>query len=223
MNGSENRDNELAQVLDAREGRSALDSGLGRGDRGPELQGLLEAADIAWTSQQSAPPLADDPVAAMLGLVPDPGVELDGTALGVARKRSGLTVSALAQKLSARGWEVSGRDVFAWESGHGSPQVPALINAIAEEAGVDTDRLRRHVGEDPERAKLAAIVASATFKALAERWARVQGTTLALASSALESRMLIAVHRGGAPEAGVLLDSLEAVVSAVEGPDQNEP
>ncbi len=217
---SDNKDDEVAAILDARQGRSALDSGADLAGRSPELRGLLETADLVWASQQSAPPLAEDPVAAMLGLVPDPDIALDGKALAAARKRMGLTVSALAQRLVSRGWEVSRNDVFAWESDHGSPHAPALISAIAEEAGVDADRLRRRVGEDPERAKLAAVVSSAAFKGLAVRWARLQGTTVALASSALESRMLIAVHRGGAPEEGVLLDSLEAMVSAVEGTDQ---
>ncbi|WP_431246919.1 hypothetical protein [Leifsonia xyli] len=220
MMDSDNEDDQVAAILDARKGRSALDSGADLAEQGLELHGLLEAADLVWVSQQGAPPLAEDPVAAMLGLVPDPDIALDGRALTAARKRARLTVSALAQKLSGRGWAVSSKDVFAWESDRSSPQTPALINAVAEETGADADRLRRRVAEDPERAKLAAIVSSAAFKGLAERWARLQGTTLALASSALESRMLIAVHRGGAPEETVLLASLEAMVSAVESADQ---
>ena len=212
---SEDRDQELADILDARAGRSALAAGADVNR--PELRKLLEAADLTWVSQQTAPPLTDDPVAAMLGLVPDSELELDGKALSNARKRSGLTVSALAKRLSDRGWEVTGRDIFAWESGKNLPCVPALINALAEEAGADADRLRRRSGTDPERARLAAVVGSETFKALAQRWARLQGTTIALASSALESRMLVAVHRGGAPESEVLLESLEALVDSVEG------
>lgn len=217
MSSDRNQDDEIAEILDQRNGRSALDTGAPYVERNPESRGLLEIADLAWESEQSAPPLVDDPVAAMLGLVPDPEIELRGKALTLARKQAGLTVSALAARLTARGWDVSNKDVFAWESGRNAPQVPALINAIAHETGVDGDVLRRKVSEDPERARLAAVVTSATFKSLAERWARIQGTTLALASSALESRMLVAVHRGGAPDADVLLDSLEAMISAVEG------
>lgn len=218
---SDNRDDEIAEILDARGGQSALDSVAAQLDARPDLRGLLEAADLAWASEQSAPPLADDPVAAMLGLVPDPAIELDGKALAAARKRSGLTVSALADRLTTRGWDVTTKDIFAWERGQNVSRVPAVITALAEEAGVDADRLRRQVGDDPERAKLAAVVASAAFKNLAERWARVQGTTLALAASALESRMVAAVHRGSSPEADVLIDSLEAMVSATEGGDQS--
>lgn len=217
MSSGNDRDNEIAEILDGRNGRSALDGGASYLERVPELRGLLEAADVAWASQQHAPPLADDPVAAMLGLVPDSEFELDGKALTSARKGSGMTVSLLASRLTGRGWKVSGRDIFAWESGRGAPRVPALINALAQETGVDADRLRRRLREDPERATLAAVIASATFQSLTERWARVQGTTAALAASALESRMLVAVHRGGAPDAEVLLDSLDAMISAVEG------
>lgn len=214
---SDERDLEIADILDARVGRSAVVAGAGHASDRPELQGLLEAADVAWASQQSAPPLADDPVAAMLGLVPDAELELNGKALSTARKRAGLTVSALAQRLAARGWDVTSKEVFAWESGKSSTHTPALINALAEEAGVGADRLRRSAGADPERARLAAVVGSEAFKALAQRWARIQGTTVALAASALESRMLVAVHRGGAPEADVLLETLETLVESVEG------
>lgn len=212
---SDDRDRELADILDAREGRSALAAGADANH--PELRKLLEAADLAWVSHQTAPPLADDPVAAMLGLVPDSELELDGKALSRARKSAGLTVSALAKRLTDRGWDVTAKDIFTWEGGKNLPRVPALINALAEESGVDADRLRSPSGADPERARLAAVVGSEAFRALAQRWARIQGTTIALAASALESRMLVAVHRGGAPEADVLLESLEALVDSVEG------
>ncbi|MEV7608517.1 hypothetical protein AB0N61_03445 [Microbacterium sp. NPDC089320] len=211
---SDDRDQELADILDARKGRSALAASADVNR--PELRKLLEAADLAWASQQTAPPLDDDPVAAMLGLVPDAELELDGKALSGARRSAGLSVSALAKRLTDRGWDVTGRDIFTWESGKNLPRVPALINALAEESGVDADRLRRPSGADPERARLAVVVGSEAFKALAQRWARIQGTTIALAASALESRMLVAVHRGGAPEADVLLESLEALVDSVE-------
>lgn len=216
MSSGRNDDDEIGEILDGRNGRSALDAGAPYLERDPELRGPLEIADLAWESEQSAPPLAEDPVAALLGLVPDPEIELDGKALASARKQAGFTVSTLAARLTARGWDVSGKDVFSWESGRNAPHVPALINAIAQETGTDSDRLRRRNREDPERAKLAAVIASATFKNLAQRWARIQGTTVDLAASALESRMLVAVHRGGAPDEEILLDSLEAMITAVE-------
>jgi len=213
---TENRDDDIARILDAREGRSALEAADATTSERSDLRDLASAADLAWASAQTPPPLADDPVAAMLGLVPDPDLELDSKAFASARKRAGFTISTFAARLTTRGWDVSSKDVFAWESGKNLPHIPALITALAEETGVDPDRLRRQSGVDPERARFAAVVASTTFQHLAARWARLQGTTVALASSALESRMLVAVHRGGAPDAEVLLDSLEAMVSAVE-------
>lgn len=216
---SDDQDHEIASILDARAGRPALAAGAAHLSSRPELRGLLDAADVAWVSEHSAPPLADDPVAAMLGLVPDSELELDGKALSGARKSAGLTVSALAQRLLTRGWEVTSRDIFMWESGKNPTHVPALINALAEETGTDADRLRRRAEIDPQPSRLAAVVGSEAFKALAERWARIQGTTTALAASALESRMLVAVHRGGPPEGDVLLESLEALVDSLENSD----
>lgn len=218
---SDDRDQEIADILDARAGRPAVVAGADYTSDRTDVQGLLKAADTAWASQQGAPPLADDPVAAMLGLVPDSELELDGKALTTARKRAGLTVGALAQRLAARGWNVASRDVFTWESGKNLTHVPALISALAEEIGVDADRLRRGSTADPDRARFAAIVESEAFKGLAQRWARIQGTTVALASSALESRMLVAVHRGGAPEADVLLESLATLVDSIEGVEES--
>jgi hypothetical protein len=216
---SDETNEEVAEVLDARNGRSALSASNIHGGQHSEIRGLLEAADLAWESQQSAPPLAADPIAAMLGLVPDPDMELASSSPRISECWPPCIL--LAARLTVRGWEVSSKDLFAWESGRNAPQVAALINALAEEVGADADGLRRRAGEDPERVRLAAIVASPAFKGLAERWARVQSTTLALATSALESRMLVAVHRGGAPDAEVLLESLEAMVSAVEGSDKS--
>ena len=216
---SDNDEDVIAEILDARAGRSALVSGAEYLEGRPDLRALLDAADLAWEAEQEPPPLPEDPVAAMLGLVPDPEIALDGKALAAARKRAGLSVSGLAAKMADRGWDVTSRDVFGWESNKNAPQVPAVINALASITGADPDRLRRRLGEDPERARLAAVVASSAFKSLAERWARLQGTSISLATSALESRMVAAVHRGTPPEPDVLLETLETMVAAVEEPE----
>lgn len=213
---SEDKTDLIIRILDERNGRTAVASGNGQHAADPEIRALLEAADLAWSSEQIPPPLADDPVAAMLGLVPDPSTELDGRALATARKSARLTVSELSAKMAERGWDVTSKDIFSWERGRNLPHVPALINALAEETKAAAEKLRRVAGEDPERVRLTAIVRSPAFVNLAERWARVQGTTLALAASALESRLLVAVHRGGAPDSEVLLESLEAMVNSVE-------
>lgn len=218
MNADQNED-ALREILDARAGRSALTSGASHPLQDAELHGLLEVADVAWLSQQHAPDLEEDPVAAMLGLVPDPEIGLDGAALKTARKRASLAISTLAGRLVARGWQITARELMQWENGRNVPRTPALIRAIAEEAGANPDKLTRRLSNDPERQRLAGVRSSPLFRELAERWARIQGTTVALAESALESRMAVAVHRGDAPETDVLLESLEAMVSALESRD----
>lgn len=39
-----------------------------------EIASLMEVADLLWEAGHDAPPLEADPVAAMLGLIPDPHV-----------------------------------------------------------------------------------------------------------------------------------------------------
>ena len=136
---SDNDEDVIAEILDARAGRSALVSGAEYLEGRPDLRALLDAADLAWEAEQEPPPLPEDPVAAMLGLVPDPEIALDGKALAAARKRAGLSVSGLAAKMADRGWDVTSRDVFGWESNKNAPQVPAVINALASITGADPD------------------------------------------------------------------------------------
>ena len=54
-----------------------------------EVQELLRIADLLWEEAHGAPPLEDDPVAAMLGLVPDASRSLDPRALNKVTKSSG--------------------------------------------------------------------------------------------------------------------------------------
>lgn len=78
----------------------------------PEAVELLDIADLLWEAAHGAPPLEQDPVAAMLGLVPDSAHSLNNTALKQAMQRAGLKTSDLAERLSKRGWDVANRDVF---------------------------------------------------------------------------------------------------------------
>jgi hypothetical protein len=59
-------------------------------------------------------------------------------------------------------------------------------------------------------------VKSSAFQALVARWARVQGVSIALANSQLESRMMATVYRGDRVDPDQMLDSLEALVRARE-------
>lgn len=177
---------------------------------------LTDVADLLWEKAHGAPPLSSDPVAAMLGLVPDPERTLNGKALTRARKNARLTTSQLAERLASRGWDVQTRDVFRWENRSTSDVAPALIEAIADETGTATERLITNTARNTEHEALTAVRQTSTFQKLVDRWAKLQGVSQALAASALESRMLATVHRGDHPDSDQLLQSLEALVSAME-------
>ena len=51
------------------------------------LVSLVQLADAVWIAAHGVPPVAEDPVAALLGLAPDPTCRLDPTALAQARKK----------------------------------------------------------------------------------------------------------------------------------------
>jgi hypothetical protein len=214
MSSDSDFEDEFISILDARDGRPAVEAGAGADNA--DILAALEAVDLAWEAQLSAPSLEDDPTAVMLGLVPDPEVTFDSGAALAARKRSGQTVTELAAKLAARGWDVTSQDVFAWERGSVSIS-PALVRAVAEEIGAAPESLVRQVGIDPERERLRAIFKLPDFQRLASRWARIQGTTFSVALATLEARTVAAVHRGGAPEPQVVLQSLEALIDVLEG------
>jgi hypothetical protein len=187
-----------------------------------ELVELLDIADLLWEAAQAAPPLERDPVAAMLGLVPDRSRTLSGTALKQAMQTAGLQVSALAHLLSARGWEVATRDVFNWQTRNTASVPPALIQAIAEVTGVTADRLTTDLGESTAHHALKSVTTSPKFRALAERWALLRGTTIDLSTSALEARLAASVYRGDQPDESQILASLEALIAALESESRRD-
>lgn len=180
-----------------------------------EIASLIEVADLLWEAAHGAPPLEADPVAAMLGLIPDPHVGLDSRAMSRARKNAKLKTSDVAERLRARGWDIAVRDVFRWENQKLSHVAPALITAIAEVIGVLPDQLTDQASSTGTQA-FAATIQSARFESLVRRWSRLQGVSHALASSALQSRMLATVHRGDRPDEDQMLQSLDALIAAIE-------
>jgi hypothetical protein len=181
-----------------------------------DFASLIEVADLMWEVGHGAPPLHADPVAAMLGLIPDPHVGLDSRALSRARKNAKLKPSDISARLLARGWDVGVRDVFRWENQTPSDVAPALIRAIAEVIGVSPEQLTTDGGPSEERETLSSIVKSPRFDGLVNRWARLQGMPRSLASSALQSRLLATVHRGDRPDEEQMLQSLDALITAME-------
>jgi hypothetical protein len=209
------KDAAIAKALDVAVGdRQAEIDALPPAER-DDANSLLEVADLLWTHAHGAPPLQQDSVAAMLGLVPDASRALDPEGLRSALSSAGLKVSELAELLSARGWQITTRDAFNWRAGHVTDVAPALIQAIAEATRSRPERLTAR-SKGAARGDLADIVALPRFQGLAERWAALMHTSLGLASSALESRLAATVYRGDTPDAEQLLSTLETVVDHLE-------
>jgi hypothetical protein len=195
------------------------EAGIAESER-RELLSLVDVSDALWLNAQGAPPIADDPVAAMLGLVPDLECSLDAKALTLARKRANLLVSSLASLLRARGWSTHQADVFRWENETSADVPPALIQAIAEILGTPVEKLILPPERIPLGGPIGEVRNSQIFSQLVSRWANARNVTVAVATAMLESRMLATVHRGGSPDAEQLLVSLDALVTAVEQPKQ---
>jgi len=213
--------NELVEALaspavsDAVSGKAAVEDS--------HIEQIVEIAELLWEAEHGAPPLEDDPTALMLGLVPDPGVAIDPRALNRLRKNAGLTVSQLAERLVSRGWDVTGPQVFRWQTQGAFDLSPALLRAIAEELGSPTDRILSTPTVDARPKWLTDITNSPAFEQLVQRWAQLKGIPTQLATTALESRMLATVHRGSRPEETQLLQSLDAFISALENGGEEAP
>lgn len=179
---------------------------------------LLALDDLVWESSHGAPPLESDPVAAMLGLVPDSAFRLDSTVFTQLCSRSGLKPTKLADRLRLRGWEVDASDVFRWQTSVASDVSPALIRTIAEELGTSPDKLvappAAPHGQLDSVAEL--VIATKRFGDLVQRFALSQRISPGMAQSMLRTRMLATVQRGDEPEAEQMLESLESLVRALE-------
>jgi hypothetical protein len=193
-------------------------------DRRDEVLKLLAAGDLVWEAAHTAPPLEKDPVAAMLGVVPDPNFQLDAKALTRACQASRVKPTALASSLSARGWKVDTSDVFRWQTRSAPDIPPALINAIAQELRTDPARLVARVR--PQATSLLGVaedvVATQRFHDIVRRFAKVRRMSAEMAESAMKSRMLATVHRGDIPDKEQMLASLESLVHALEADQDNE-
>lgn len=218
----DDRDRLVAELIERPQDRERIlrDAQLSDRDR-EELAGLVGTADALWLSAQGAPALEDDPVAAMLGLVPDGECRLGSAALSRARKRARLNISDVAARLRQRGWEFDKSDVFRWETRTATDVPPAVVQAIADILGTP-------VVEDLISASspaslpdhLAAVRRHPRFEQLVDRWAQARQVPRAVAAATLESRMLATVHRGEHPDAEQLLRSLDALVASVERADR---
>lgn len=186
------------------------------------IAALCHAADLLWLAD-AAPPIEDDPVAAMLGLVPDPGLALDPRKVERARKRTHLKPSAIADRLNARGWEVTPSEVFDWQR-HAHPEVsPALINAIADVLGTSPEALTSSNEETLMQPAINEVLRDSRFETLVARWGQLSGLAPAAARSSLRTKMLATVRRGDDLTASQWLGVLEALVEAKEKPKGERP
>lgn len=201
------------------------------GETRRQTEQLIAAGDLAWESQFLAPPLEQDPIAAMLGLLPDSEYRLDGAAVAKLRKAHSLTVGDLADQLATRGWQTRSRDVFAWETGSAT-LAPAMVRAIAAVLNTTPDRLtpgtpavRDGVGVtsasttvslDAHERAAATARSSTKFQTLVARYADLMKVTTREAIGALSTKMLSTAHRGNHPDPEQILDALEALMGAME-------
>ncbi|WP_139146546.1 hypothetical protein [Arthrobacter sp. SW1] len=210
------RDRLIAELIDSPQDRERLlrEPRLSDQDR-EDFITLLDIADEVWLSAQSAPPLEEDPVAAMLGLVSEPECRLVPGSLARARKRSRVTVSELAERLQRKGWDFDKGDIFRWETRTAADVPPAVIQAISAVLDTPVDQLVSSSASQSLPAQLLAALRDPLFKQLVSRWAAARNLSDTVAAAMLEGRMLATVHRGD-PDTNQLLRSLEALVASVE-------
>jgi len=178
-----------------------------------EIADLLDTARLVRSVGIDIPALSQDRTAEMLGLVSDQ--PLDRRELKRLRLRKGLSVSQLAQSLRKRGWEVSDQQSFDWEQHDHLLMSTALMSVVAEELGTEPAVLVR--GAETEQAStLRAIRNTDQFRAFVGRWASALRISIDAAESQLSSKALAAVYRGDAADGEQMLQSLAALVAAVE-------
>lgn len=156
-----------------------------------------------------APPLEQDPVAAMLGLRPVPTLVLDGPA--IKRLRGRMSVSDVARRLQSYGWEVSSADVRSWQDSSGAVALaPALVERIAAVLGSTVDKITRHAGSlvDP------VIADHPRWQSIVERLATVLKIDWERAEIRLAGAMATAAYRNEASDS--FLEAADAYVSGVE-------
>lgn len=217
----EERDRLLAKLLERPQERELILRDVELNDRErAELGGIVETADALWFVAQSAPALEDDPVAAMLGLLPDSECGLDSASLSRERKRARLSVSDVAARLHERGWKFDKGDVFRWETRTAVDVPPAVVQAVADILGSPVDDLISAPSSASLPDHVGAVRAHPLFEQLVTRWSEARRVSRAVAAATLESRMLATVHRGEHPDTEQLLRSLDSLVASVERADR---
>jgi transcriptional regulator with XRE-family HTH domain len=184
-----------------------------------QVRALCDLADLLWESN-AAPALEDDPVAAMLGLIPDPHLTLAPAKLKSARTRQRLKVSEVSHRLKLRGWDVQTQQVAAWERRPDPSVSPALVEAIATVLSTDARTLTQPHQDAPVDQTIAKVLTSDRFAAIARRWSQMYRITYTAAESSLRSTMFATARRGEQLTTDQWFEVLEDLMEAKE-PDRD--
>lgn len=157
-----------------------------------------------------APPLAEDPLAVALGLVPPPGGNLSGSLLKAARQNAGLKPSALARLLTEQGHAVRAGEIARWETSEAVPLAAPKIQAIALALSVSPSDLV----DDESSVVTLGLAMSKQFRELVRRWASHTNQTLAAAQTALMKVAAAPARRGTSRDDAAVIASLDAFVNA---------
>jgi transcriptional regulator with XRE-family HTH domain len=165
-----------------------------------------EPDDTGPDDALNAPLWADldpaDPVAQMLGLIPNHDTTLDAKQLKRARQAAGLTLQDLVDRLAKAGWNVDVRQAFQWERTR-TPLAPAVIDALAQAVRVDTANLLSAAAQTQD-----VFTDAAVQQALAQWAAEVSWDVQDLTARVRDSIAVAGQRNAGQPSA-------EAIVAIV--------
>lgn len=186
-----------------------------------DLKSWLEALDDLATESavpspdlpvRGAPMRADDPVAVMLGLVPDPNVQLDPVRLRTARTRAALDVAQIASRLNTREWDVTPAQVARWERTP-APMAPALLAALATVLQVQPSQLTQGAQADA----LAVLLDDERISTFIEDWAADIHQKPAQVKQQLHVALRTAGHRNATESSVIALLAVLRTLRQVPG------
>ncbi|WP_404474198.1 hypothetical protein [Microbacterium aerolatum] len=184
-----------------------------------ELLALASAADAVRVANVPVPPLEEDPIAAMLGVAPSPGLALDPAQFKAARVRSNVSVTHLRDYLVSRGWDVTGPQIASWQSRSGIELSPAMLEDIGAALSASPDAFTvRHAETTPTL--FATLRATDWFETFVEQWRHMRNVARSVAEAQLLSRAAATVHRGEEPDVDQVRELLAHLVSP-DGDDRN--
>lgn len=166
------------------------------------------AAMERMLSARGAPPVDQDPVAALVGLVPSREVVLDGPQL--KRLRGATSISELASQLQQYGWDVTSSEVRRWQGNEPVQLPPALVERLAHIVGTTVAQITREM--DPKVSM--AVVRTPRWDAAVTRLARLLGLGHEAAHIRLSAVVMSTAFRHESE--GSQVEAAEAYVAQLE-------